>query len=91
VSSGKLSRENGSVDFWWVWSDASSICLTLAAQNLGRTFLGLKSTSTDANGEVSFSKVLSEEVQAGQRITATVTGPGHNTSEFSGPRSVVQE
>jgi hypothetical protein len=36
VSSGKLSRENGSVDFWREWSDTSSICLTLAAQNVGR-------------------------------------------------------
>jgi hypothetical protein len=56
----------------------------------GRTFLGLKSVSTDANGEVSFTKVLGREVQAEQRITATATGPGPNTSEFSEPRRVVQ-
>jgi CSLREA domain-containing protein len=57
----------------------------------GRTYLGLKSVSTDANGEVSFSKALSAKVNAGQRITATATGPGRNTSEFSIPEKVVQQ
>ncbi len=57
----------------------------------GRTFLGQKSVTTDASGEVTFTRVLAEEVQAGQGITATATGPGGNTSEFSGPRQVVQQ
>jgi hypothetical protein len=55
----------------------------------GRTYLGLKRVSTDANGEVSFTKALSAKVNAGQRITAT--GPGGNTSEFSAGRKVVQQ
>jgi hypothetical protein len=57
----------------------------------GRTFLGRKSVKTDANGEISFTSVLSEEVQAERRITATATGPGRNTSEFSAPRTVVAQ
>jgi hypothetical protein len=57
----------------------------------GRTYLGTKSVSTDANGEVTFSKALSAKVSAGQRITATGTGPGHNTSEFSVPQKVVKQ
>jgi|ERR687897_585808 hypothetical protein len=37
MSRGKLSREKGSVDLWWVWSDTKSMYLVLAAQNMGRT------------------------------------------------------
>jgi hypothetical protein len=57
----------------------------------GRTYLGTKSVSTDANGEVSFTKTLSAKVNAGQRLTATATGPGGNTSEFSAPQKVVKQ
>jgi protocatechuate 3,4-dioxygenase beta subunit len=57
----------------------------------GRTFLGLGSVKTDANGEATFTKVLRKEVRADQRITATATGPAHNTSEFSAPQKVVQQ
>jgi hypothetical protein len=59
--------------------------------NEGRTYLGTKSVSTDTNGEVTFTKALSAKVNAGQRITATATGPGHNTSEFSVPQRVVKQ
>ena len=57
----------------------------------GRTYLGTKSVSTDATGEVSFTKTLSAKVNAGQRLTATATGPGGNTSEFSAPQKVVKQ
>ena len=56
----------------------------------GRTYLGTKSVSTDANGEVTFTKTLSTKVNVGQRITATATGPG-GTSEFSAPQKVVEQ
>jgi hypothetical protein len=36
VRRGKLLRED-SVSFWWVWAGTSSVCLALAAQNMGRT------------------------------------------------------
>jgi hypothetical protein len=59
--------------------------------NQGKTFLGLKTVTTDANGDAPFTRVLAVVVPAGQRITATATGPGGNTSEFSGARVVVQQ
>jgi hypothetical protein len=37
VRGGKLPREEDSVSFWWAWAGASSVCLELAAQNMGRT------------------------------------------------------
>jgi len=57
----------------------------------GRTYLGQMGVSTDASGKVSFSKVVAKEVEAGQQITATATGPGGNTSEFSLPQKAVQQ
>jgi hypothetical protein len=59
--------------------------------NQGKTFLGLKTVTTDANGDAPFTRVLAVVVPAGQRITATATGSGGNTSEFSGARVVVQQ
>jgi hypothetical protein len=37
VSRGKLPREKDSVSFWWARAVASLVCLTLAAQDMGRT------------------------------------------------------
>jgi CSLREA domain-containing protein len=57
----------------------------------GKRYLGQKSVTTDENGDVSFTRQMAGAFRAGQVITATATGPGGNTSEFSGPRQVVQQ
>jgi CSLREA domain-containing protein len=57
----------------------------------GKRHLGLKRVTTDENGDASFTRQMAVAVRAGQVITATATGPGGNTSEFSGPRQVVQQ
>ena len=54
----------------------------------GKKFIGQKKVSTDASGNVSFTKAL-PRVGVGKTITATATGPGGNTSEFSAPKKVV--
>jgi CSLREA domain-containing protein len=59
--------------------------------NEGERFLGQKSVTTDASGKASFTRVLGDRVPAGERITATATDPGGNTSEFSAVRLVVQQ
>jgi titin len=48
----------------------------------GRTYLGSKSVTTDANGAASFSATTATDFSAGKRITATATASG-STSEFS--------
>jgi trimeric autotransporter adhesin len=55
----------------------------------GKKFLGLKAVSTDAGGKASFTFKLVKKLTVGQTITATATGTGGNTSEFSTPRRVV--
>jgi CSLREA domain-containing protein len=57
----------------------------------GKRYLGLKRVTTDENGDASFTRQMAGAVRAGQVITATATGPGGNTSEFSGPRQAVQQ
>jgi CSLREA domain-containing protein len=58
----------------------------------GRTHLGAQSVTTDANGQAPFSKVLNKGDKAGDVITATATRSSTgDTSEFSGPRQVVQQ
>jgi hypothetical protein len=57
----------------------------------GRRYIGVSNVSTDANGEVTFSRDLAVSLPAGQVVTATAMGPGGNTSEFSDPRRVVQQ
>ncbi len=57
------------------------------AGNEGKKFLGEQSVSTDSEGNVTFTFVPDEAVRAGQKITATATGP-EGTSEFSAPREV---
>ncbi len=49
----------------------------------GQTFLGFKTVTTDAGGDVNFTATLTTVAPAGQFITATATGPDGNTSEFS--------
>lgn len=49
----------------------------------GQTFLGQKKVETNKQGNASFTFVPSQAVPGGQRVTATATGPGGNTSEFS--------
>ncbi len=58
--------------------------------NEGKSFIGSKSVSTNANGVAVFEFVASQAVPAGQGITATATDAvGANTSELSAPRTVV--
>jgi titin len=49
----------------------------------GETFLGRARVTTLAQGVVSFSATLSLMVPAGEFVTATVTDPNGNTSQFS--------
>jgi hypothetical protein len=54
--------------------------------NEGKKFIGQKRVTTDASGNVSFTKAL-PKVAVGKTITATATG-SEGTSEFSAPRKV---
>jgi CSLREA domain-containing protein len=54
----------------------------------GKTFVGRKSVTTNANGNAPFTFSFAKTVSAGRTVTATATGPGGNTSEFSAPRTV---
>jgi hypothetical protein len=57
--------------------------------NEGKTLLGSRTITTDGSGDVSFAFSTKKTVRLGQNITATATGPGGNTSEFSAPNQVV--
>jgi hypothetical protein len=57
--------------------------------NEGKTFIGQTSVTTNASGQTgTFTFAPAQVVPVGQRITATATDPGANTSEFSAPREV---
>jgi CSLREA domain-containing protein len=58
-------------------------------QDEGKTFLGQKRVTTSRQGLVSFSFETNRTLALGDGITATATGPGGNTSEFSDPVPVV--
>jgi CSLREA domain-containing protein len=49
----------------------------------GQKVLGQTSTTTDSNGNASFSVTVPLKVAIGKIITSTATDPGGNTSEFS--------
>jgi hypothetical protein len=55
----------------------------------GKKVLGQKAVTTNADGLAPLTFAPSQEVPAGQRVTATATDAGRNTSEFSVPRTVV--
>ena len=55
----------------------------------GKRYLGQMSMETNASGNTgTFTFFPEQRVGLGQRITATATDPGGNTSEFSAPREV---
>jgi CSLREA domain-containing protein len=55
----------------------------------GKTFIGQRSVTTDASGNVSFTFSPANKVPAGQNITATATKTSTgDTSEFSAPKTV---
>jgi CSLREA domain-containing protein len=57
--------------------------------NEGKRFLGQTNVTTDASGNTgTFTFSPANAVAPGQRITATATDPGANTSEFSAVREV---
>jgi hypothetical protein len=57
--------------------------------NEGKTFIRQRNISTNSEGNTgTFTVTLASPVAVGDRITATATGPGGNTSEFSAPRVV---
>jgi CSLREA domain-containing protein len=58
--------------------------------NEGKTYNRQTSVTTDNAGDASFTVTLANAVPVGENITATATGPGGNTSEFSAPRTVVR-
>jgi hypothetical protein len=51
----------------------------------GQVFLGQTRVTTNRRGKVSFTFEVTRPLISGNRITATATGPGGNTSEFSDP------
>jgi hypothetical protein len=57
----------------------------------GKKVLGQKAVTTNADGIATFSFAPSQALPAGQRVTATATDAGRNTSEFSAPRTVVSK
>jgi CSLREA domain-containing protein len=57
--------------------------------NEGKTFIGQKRVVTDASGTAAFGFSPKKAVAVGKTITATTTGPGGNTSEFSVQKKVV--
>jgi hypothetical protein len=56
----------------------------------GKTFLGQKKVTTNLQGTVSFTFETTKPLSVGDRITATATDPGGNTSEFSDPLALAQ-
>jgi hypothetical protein len=50
-----------------------------------KKFVGQKSVTTNANGNVFFEYQPAQEVPTGKIITAMGTNSGGNTSEFSAP------
>jgi hypothetical protein len=60
-----------------------------SGENEGKSSLGQKLVTTNADGIAGFTFAPSQAVPVGQRITATATDSGRNTSEFSAPRAVV--
>jgi CSLREA domain-containing protein len=57
--------------------------------NEGRKFIGQKSVTTDALGNVTFGFSPATKVSVGRTITSTATrATTHDTSEFSAPRTV---
>jgi len=59
-----------------------------AAGDEGQYYLGSRSGTTDAGGNLILNTTLAARVPAGFVITATATGAANNTSEFSAPRIV---
>ncbi len=57
----------------------------------GKRLLGQKSVTTDLRGNAAFTVGFATVMKAGQTVTATATGPGGSTSEFSAPRTVVAQ
>jgi hypothetical protein len=57
----------------------------------GKTFLGQTKVRTNRQGKASFSFELTRTFPGGDRITATATGPGGNTSEFSDPLGITSD
>ena len=49
----------------------------------GQRFLGSAVVTTDEAGNASFKVTFGVAVPVGQFLSATATGPGNNTSEFS--------
>jgi hypothetical protein len=56
-----------------------------SGEDEGETFLGQTKVRTNRQGLASFSFEITRTLPQGDRITATATGPGGNTSEFSDP------
>jgi len=63
-------------------------CYANASGNEGQFYLGSQTGITDGGGHLTINTLLAARIPAGYTITATATGPGHNTSEFSAPRTV---
>ncbi len=56
-------------------------------EDAGKTFLGQKRVTTNKQGKASFTFESAQPVPDRDEITATATGPGGNTSEFSDPET----
>ncbi|MDQ4128925.1 MAG: hypothetical protein M3151_13430, partial [Actinomycetota bacterium] len=58
--------------------------------NEGKRFIGEQNVSTNQDGFARLTFTPSQAIDAGQKMTATATGP-EGTSEFSAPRTVVAQ
>ena len=56
----------------------------------GQDFLGSTLTTTDGSGNAIFSGAFVEALPSGEVVTATVTDPNGNTSQFSACKSITQ-
>jgi hypothetical protein len=63
---------------------ANAACSNFPREFLeGETYLGSTQVTTDGTGHADIDVTLSAAIQPGQKVSATATDPGGNTSEFS--------
>jgi len=75
------STPNAQFDLYFYENDA---CLPVSHRHLqGRSYLGSKQVTTDANGTAAYDVTLTPTIADGAHVSATATDDQGNTSEFS--------